>query len=183
MANLYLDSNSSHSDGQDINNMMSECISANLATSMPAALTPTELPSPCDSSQSFESHASYSSTETNSGSMSRRLAGHPHFPSRIASIEVLRPEEIRWMFREREHKKWIPFIGYDSLRIECKYRELQQSKCTGVAASIRCDEFINVKGGLYEVDVSQMKCMPIYWNSPGVYFKRMFKKNMELSRF
>ena len=40
------------------------------------------------------------------------------------TVEDLGPEEFRWFYKAENDKKWIPFIGYDSLRIEWKYRDL-----------------------------------------------------------
>lgn len=93
-------------------------------------------------------------------------------PSSSANqVEELRPEEIRWMYRELGSKKWIPFIGYDSLRIECKYREMRHSLSRKILNEDSiCDELINVQDGLYEVDVMKMKCLPIYWSSSGTTY-------------
>ena len=100
------------------------------------------------------------------------------------TVEVLRPEEIRWFYKEPGDKKWTPFIGYDSLRIECKYRELQGRKNVRTEKEVEEDKFdgevpldpehICVRGGLFEVDVPKRMCVPIYWSSTGkikfVYF-------------
>lgn len=75
-------------------------------------------------------------------------------------VEELRPEEIRWFYRQEGDKKWTPFIGYDSLRIECKYREF----AFGIGGTNeRNVEMILVRGGLYECDVISRKCYPVYW--------------------
>ncbi|XP_064599828.1 phospholipase DDHD1-like isoform X2 [Liolophura sinensis] len=75
-------------------------------------------------------------------------------------VEELRPEEIRWFYRQEGDKKWTPFIGYDSLRIECKYREFAY----GIGGTNdRNVEMILVRGGLYECDVISRKCYPVYW--------------------
>ncbi|KAK3858080.1 hypothetical protein Pcinc_035702 [Petrolisthes cinctipes] len=42
------------------------------------------------------------------------------------TVEELGPEEVRWFYKVEGDKKWTPFIGYDSLRIEWKYRDLLQ---------------------------------------------------------
>ncbi|XP_035827763.1 phospholipase DDHD1 [Aplysia californica] len=76
-------------------------------------------------------------------------------------VEDLRPEEIRWFYKSEGSKKWISFIGYDSLRIECRYRALNLSNESG---DIDEDEKILVRGGLYEVDVKSKKCAPVYWS-------------------
>ncbi|XP_074662444.1 phospholipase DDHD1-like isoform X1 [Tubulanus polymorphus] len=78
------------------------------------------------------------------------------------TVEALGPEEIRWFYKEDGAKKWTPFIGYDSLRIECKYRELHFGTGGKHEDNI---EMIVVRGGLYEVDVVSNKCYPIYWTA------------------
>lgn len=96
-------------------------------------------------------------------------------PSSANQVEELRPEEIRWMYRELGSKKWIPFIGYDSLRIECKYREMRLSLSRKILNEDSvCDELINVLDGLYEVDVMKMKCLPIYWSSSGMTYHTLY---------
>ncbi|KAK7103636.1 hypothetical protein V1264_018501 [Littorina saxatilis] len=75
-------------------------------------------------------------------------------------VDELRPEEIRWFYRSDGVKKWSPFIGYDSLRIECRYRALLVDR----DGDIDVEERILVRGGLYEVDVANKKCIPVYWS-------------------
>lgn len=75
-------------------------------------------------------------------------------------VDELRPEELRWFYRSEGAKKWLPFIGYDSLRIECRYRALAIDK----DGEIDVGERILVRGGLYEVDVVNKKCFPVYWS-------------------
>ncbi|XP_045109954.1 phospholipase DDHD1-like isoform X2 [Portunus trituberculatus] len=99
------------------------------------------------------------------------------------TVEDLGPEEVRWFYKVEADKKWTPFIGYDSLRIEWKYRDLLQDvrseeggspvgkpkwsgnlspkdKQDGAQQDV---DRIVVRGGLYEVDVKQRKCESIYW--------------------
>ena len=86
------------------------------------------------------------------------------------TIEVLRPEQVRWFYREIGNKSWIPFIGYDSLRIECKYREVQHSENKSKDSThlkYAKEERICVRGSLYEVSVTEKKCYPIYWHHEG----------------
>jgi hypothetical protein len=112
--------------------------------------------SPLESVISSDSHASSNSSEgANDGYSS--------------CGDELMPEQVRWMYRDSmRHKKWIPFIGYDSLRLECKHRETRASFANARnLSSDFADELVVVKGGLYEVDVIQMKCFPIYWSSKG----------------
>nr|XP_022308567.1 phospholipase DDHD1-like [Crassostrea virginica] len=84
---------------------------------------------------------------------------NPLFPKK-EYVDKLRPEEIRWFFKQDGDKEWTPFIGYDSLRIECRYRALQT-----VEDEKEIDtDVILVRGGLYQVDVSKKKCTPVYWS-------------------
>ncbi|ESO83548.1 hypothetical protein LOTGIDRAFT_133288 [Lottia gigantea] len=78
-------------------------------------------------------------------------------------VDHLRPEEINWFFKQEGDKKWTPFIGYDSLRIECRYRALAFGP-QAVGEDIDVKERILVRGGLYEVDVDSKQCFPIYWS-------------------
>ena len=40
----------------------------------------------------------------------------------------LGPEEVRWFYRLAPDKSWIQFDGYDSLRIEIRYRHIWQTR-------------------------------------------------------
>lgn len=99
------------------------------------------------------------------------------------TVDDLGPEEVRWFYKVEADKKWTPFIGYDSLRIEWKYRDLLQDvraegnespageqKWSGKLSpkdkqegSPQDVDKIVVRGGLYEVDVKLLKCESIYW--------------------
>lgn len=96
----------------------------------------------------------------------------------------LGPEEVRWFYKE-DKKTWKPFMGHDSLRIEMMYRRFCGS---GVGEMLRDEggeqetagfrspeetcvstenvtaEAVCVRGGLYEVDVINKECSPVYWN-------------------
>jgi hypothetical protein len=67
---------------------------------------------PLDSSES-------SSTGTSAGTWE-----HPAPDSKLVDCVVgeLGPEEVRWFYKSCSDKRWIEFSGYDSLRIESKYR-------------------------------------------------------------
>ncbi|XP_014673973.1 PREDICTED: phospholipase DDHD1-like isoform X2 [Priapulus caudatus] len=88
------------------------------------------------------------------------------------AVEEMHPEEARWFYRERGDKDrhWTAFIGYDSLRIECKYRELQLGD--GGVISEHNVETISARGDLFEVDVVSKKCFPIYWAAEAVDIMR-----------
>ena len=63
---------------------------------------------------------------------------------------------MRW-FYEEPGKFWQPFNGYDSLTLEDTYRKLREKRGSA-------DEYeVPVKGGLYEVNVLDRVCKPIYW--------------------
>ncbi|XP_053553571.1 phospholipase DDHD1 isoform X2 [Bombina bombina] len=108
---------------------------------------------------------------------------------RYEIVTELGPEEVRWFYKE-DKKTWKPFIGYDSLRIELAYRKLsdftaaQADKEAGapgandpegpVQENSELDvsslgdlvkiEPVCVRSGLYEVDVAELECYPVYWN-------------------
>lgn len=102
------------------------------------------------------------------------------------TVEDLGPEEYRWFYKTESDKKWVPFIGYDSLRIEWKFRDLQQNGLAGPLAhpqslesiaesgasggneddksfEVGEDGTVTVRGGLYEVDVRYRRGQSIYW--------------------
>lgn len=102
------------------------------------------------------------------------------------TVDDLGPEEVRWFYKIEADKKWTPFIGYDSLRIEWKYRDLMQDTNPGgsngspygnveneqqspkeMQEKSQVTERIVVRGGLYEVDVKHRRCESIYWK--GMY--------------
>lgn len=41
-----------------------------------------------------------------------------------AIVTDLTAEEVRWFYKSEGEKRWLEFSGYDSLRIEMKYREM-----------------------------------------------------------
>lgn len=43
-------------------------------------------------------------------------------------IDVLTPEQIRWFYKSLATKQWVEFNGYDSLRIERRYRNLTDTE-------------------------------------------------------
>ncbi|XP_077094659.1 phospholipase DDHD1 isoform X2 [Siphateles boraxobius] len=111
---------------------------------------------------------------------------------RFEVVTELGPEEVRWFYKE-DKKTWKPFMGHDSLRIEIMYRYfcernperglnrggevlLEDDGLDGGEPSLetcgdeRHDsvdisvEAVCVRGGLYEVDVRNKECYPVYWN-------------------
>ncbi|XP_067222876.1 phospholipase DDHD1 isoform X1 [Chanodichthys erythropterus] len=103
---------------------------------------------------------------------------------RFEVVTELGPEEVRWFYKE-DKKTWKPFMGHDSLRIEIMYRrfcelnpessrageeildpsletrEPSEETCESVDIAV---EAVCVRGGLYEVDVRNKECYPVYWN-------------------
>uniref|UniRef100_A0A3Q2UMU9 DDHD domain containing 1 n=1 Tax=Fundulus heteroclitus TaxID=8078 RepID=A0A3Q2UMU9_FUNHE len=102
-------------------------------------------------------------------------------------VTELVPEEVRWFYKE-DKKTWKPFVGHDSLKIELmfrKYCELNpgavRSRAGGGGGRGSLDtstvsfdgsdpdgieinvEAVCVRGGLYEVDIKERKCYPVYW--------------------
>jgi len=84
-------------------------------------------------------------------------------------VEPLTPEEIRWFYKDGVDKRWNEFCGYDSLRIERIYRERQSliSENNDGTNGLPPAEKIVVRGGMYDVEIDNMKCVSIYW--PGEY--------------
>lgn len=77
-------------------------------------------------------------------------------------VDHLVPEEVRWFYKQEGDKEWKSFIGYDSLRIECRFRAM--TTFTDEEKKTFEKDIITVRGGLYEVDVDTKKCTPIYWS-------------------
>lgn len=75
----------------------------------------------------------------------------------IERVEKLRPEEVRWFYKSGKKKKWTAFIGSDSIAIEAEWR------CVSISKSEI--KRVCVRGGMYEVDVLERKCYPVYWSS------------------
>uniref|UniRef100_I3IYN5 DDHD domain containing 1 n=1 Tax=Oreochromis niloticus TaxID=8128 RepID=I3IYN5_ORENI len=100
----------------------------------------------------------YDSYGNNTGPLFERRKRSRSNSSRHRFNEVvteLGPEEVRWFYKE-DKKTWKPFLGHDSLNIELMFRkycelnpDLEKSVC--------------VRGGLYQVDIIQRQCYPVYW--------------------
>uniref|UniRef100_A0A8C7UHW8 DDHD domain containing 1a n=1 Tax=Oncorhynchus mykiss TaxID=8022 RepID=A0A8C7UHW8_ONCMY len=91
-------------------------------------------------------------------------------------VTELGPEEVRWFYKE-DKKTWKPFIGHDSLKVEVMFRHFCElnpgtTKRQGSLGMDEADldsisinvEAVCVRGGLYEVDVKDRECYPVYWN-------------------
>ncbi|XP_072154622.1 phospholipase DDHD1-like [Bemisia tabaci] len=128
-------------------------------------------------------------------SVSNVETSHCTYPSHSdGPIEELRPEEIRWFYKNCDSKRWIEFCGYDSLQLEAAYRNLPRTspvKTNGqgcLPKSFSDDALrssfsngtdrlgcsvgklssrpfkIVVRGGLYEVDLISKRGESIYWS-------------------
>lgn len=89
--------------------------------------------------------------------------------SEAAYAEPLTPEEIRWFYKDGVDKRWNEFCGYDSLRIERIYQERQSliNESNDGTNGLPPAEKIVVRGGMYDIEIDNMKCVSIYW--PGDY--------------
>uniref|UniRef100_A0A665WQT6 Phospholipase DDHD1-like n=1 Tax=Echeneis naucrates TaxID=173247 RepID=A0A665WQT6_ECHNA len=82
-------------------------------------------------------------------------------------VKELGPEEVRWFYKE-DRKTWKPFVGHDSLKIELMFRRYcelnpgasEERDPDGIEVKF---EPVCVRGGLYEVDIKERECYPIYW--------------------
>uniref|UniRef100_A0A8C3AV47 DDHD domain containing 1 n=1 Tax=Cyclopterus lumpus TaxID=8103 RepID=A0A8C3AV47_CYCLU len=96
-------------------------------------------------------------------------------------VTELGPEEVRWFYKE-DKKTWKPFLGHDSLNIERMFRKYCELNPGAAGSQVRCGEEdcgnngerdtdcidinvepVCVRGGLYEVDVKERECNPVYW--------------------
>nr|CAB3236623.1 phospholipase DDHD1-like [Phallusia mammillata] len=73
----------------------------------------------------------------------------------IQKVDNLRPDEVRWFYLSSKTKNWKAFLGRDSLYLEKAWRSSAFEKA--------CNK-VCVRGGMFEVDVIEMKCYPVYWS-------------------
>ncbi|BHF73220.1 Phospholipase ddhd1 [Sparganum proliferum] len=66
--------------------------------------------------------------------------------------------DVRWFYKGEGGKKWLPFSGHDSIKIETHFQATLTQK-TG-----RDEVALQVRGDLFEVDITRRKCYPIYWD-------------------
>ncbi|KAI5618895.1 phospholipase DDHD1 isoform X1 [Silurus asotus] len=135
------------------------------------------------------SQLDYSENNGNTSSPESRRKHRSGAPRpRFEVVAELGPEEVRWFYKE-DKKTWKAFVGHDSLRIELMYRKLCElnpqlavpggeeleehaAAVASVPSSEQLDETnleisieaVCVRGGLYEVDVREKECYPVYWN-------------------
>lgn len=78
--------------------------------------------------------------------------------------EPLTPDKVRWFYKEGVDKRWVEFCGYDSLRIENVWR--RRKSCSNEINNLTPDssmERVVVRGGMYDVELDNMRCVSIYW--------------------
>lgn len=92
----------------------------------------------------------------------------------VAYAEPLTAEAIRWFYKDGVDKRWNEFGGYDSLRIEKIYQERQSliRENNGETDGLPPAEKVVVRGGMYDVEIDNMKCVSIYW--PGENHESLF---------
>lgn len=52
-------------------------------------------------------------------------------------VDVLKPEQIRWFYKNISNKQWVEFNGYDSLRIEKRLNNLTEKEWKLYTATYR----------------------------------------------
>lgn len=78
--------------------------------------------------------------------------------------EPLTPDKVRWFYKEGVDKRWVEFCGYDSLRIEGVYnRRKSDVNETDNFTPDSSIERVVVRGGMYDVELDNMRCVSIYW--------------------
>ena len=65
---------------------------------------------------------SNTSSEASAAAAAAAAAAGAAQPRHHEIVSELSPEEIRWFYKREVEKDWTPFMGYDSLRIELRYR-------------------------------------------------------------
>ncbi|XP_038074819.1 phospholipase DDHD1-like [Patiria miniata] len=80
-------------------------------------------------------------------------------------VQKLKVNKVRWFYKDDSNKKWVPFIGYDSCQLEWKYRKIHYEQ--GEVGEVDAERVL-VRGGLYEVDILEKKCLSLYWSDEKV---------------
>lgn len=94
--------------------------------------------------------------------------------NKLSYAEPLAPEEIRWFYKDGVHKRWLEFCGYDSLRIENVWRQKEKYKNNEKNEDPPLPvERVVVRGGMYDVELDNMRCVSIYW--PGMLISLKYK--------
>ncbi|VDQ01320.1 unnamed protein product [Trichobilharzia regenti] len=105
---------------------------------------------------------------------------------------------VRWFYREGNNKRWVSFNGSDSINLEFTYRSHQASckSCHNSASrtptSCEPKQYctkpkVSVRGGLYEANVIERRCVPVYWSDDkcptsilrGTWFREGYSGTLE----
>ncbi|XP_046741833.1 phospholipase DDHD1-like isoform X1 [Diprion similis] len=106
-------------------------------------------------------------TEELQDSLSQHNGIEEHLDIEVNELEYaepLPPEKVRWFYKEGVDKRWVEFCGYDSLRIENVWRRRKSG--TNDPNNLTADgnmERVVVRGGMYDVEIDNMRCVSIYW--------------------
>ncbi|KAK2581696.1 hypothetical protein KPH14_002183 [Odynerus spinipes] len=109
----------------------------------------------CEGDENADNEQSTQSTKEDT----KRTTNEP------AYAEPLTPEEIRWFYKGGVDKRWVEFCGYDSLRIEAAWQKRQSllNKSNDKTGELPPPEKVVVRGGMYDTEIDNMKCVSIYW--------------------
>ena len=67
----------------------------------------------------------------------------------------LAPEEVRWFYKVEPEKGWVRFNGYDSLRIEIRYRHIWQTRWRShSSAHTRRAHSLNREAGTFSLQLA-----------------------------
>ena len=86
----------------------------------------------------------------------------------LDQLRELQQHKVRWFFKEG--KKWTTFCGKESLEIEAIWQCLNKGTSSD---PIEKHYKPAVRGKLYEVDVNEATCTPVYWK--GNHFSSCIK--------
>eukprot|EP00112_Aurelia_sp_Birch-Aquarium-sp1_P003732 Seg142.1 transcript_id=Seg142.1/GoldUCD/mRNA.D3Y31 product="Phospholipase DDHD1" protein_id=Seg142.1/GoldUCD/D3Y31 len=75
----------------------------------------------------------------------------------LDELRELQRNKVRWFYKDG--KKWIPFNGKDSLEIEEAWQSIEKNKGSASETYFKP----TVRGRLYEVDIEERVCVPMYW--------------------
>ena len=85
----------------------------------------------------------------------------------LDELRELQRNKVRWFYKSG--KKWIPFNGKDSLEIEEAWQNIEKDKGSTSETYFKP----TVRGRLYEVNVEERVCVPMYWKGNS-YFDKLF---------
>lgn len=82
----------------------------------------------------------------------------------LLEMSQLQPSQVRWLYKEDpKSSTWTTFNGLDSLNLEIEYLLFKKSNYDN---TYKCQP-VQVLNRLFEVDINERICKPIYWE--GMY--------------